>query len=82
MQKIAKYISRSLLLIAGVMFLMVLFTDIPFSPMYIWLFLAPSLIIKEFMDMPAKGKSRIYSMVYIAAIFLVFGMAVLEFIIG
>ncbi|ASF41001.1 hypothetical protein CEH05_18285 [Halobacillus halophilus] len=80
MQKIAKYISRSLLLIAGVMFLVDLFTNIPFSWMFIWLFLAPSLIIKEFVEMPEKGMSRTYSIIYIAAISLMW-VAALELII-
>ncbi|ASF39076.1 hypothetical protein CEH05_08095 [Halobacillus halophilus] len=83
MQKKAKYISRSLLLIAGLLCLMGLFTDSPFSWwMNVWLFLAPAMIIREFIEMPAKGKSRIYSMVCITALSLVFGMAVLDLIIG
>ncbi|SFF57935.1 hypothetical protein SAMN05216353_102133 [Halobacillus alkaliphilus] len=80
MQKIVKYISKSLLLIAGVIFLAGLFTDISFSWMFVWLFLAPSLIIKEFIEMPAKGKSRTYSIVYIASLSLIW-VAALELII-
>lgn len=82
MQKIAKYISDSLFLMAVLLVLLGLFTDIPFSWMYVWLFLAPSLIINESKEMPEKGKTRIYSMVYIAAYSLLFGMAVIELIIG
>ncbi|ASF38952.1 MULTISPECIES: hypothetical protein [Halobacillus] len=83
MQKKAKYISKSLLLIAVLLCLMGLFTDRPFSWwMSVWLFLAPAMIIQEFIEMPTKGKSRIYSMVCIAALSLVFGMAVLDLIIG
>ena len=57
MQKKAKYISGILLLIAGLLCLMGLFTDSPFSWwMNVWLFLAPAMIMQEFIDMPEKEK--------------------------
>lgn len=82
MHKLEKYTSNSLLVIAGLCILVGLFTDISFSWVYVWLFLAPSLIIHEAIQMPSKGKKRIYSIVYISAISLIFGIAVLELIIG
>ncbi|MGP4069413.1 hypothetical protein [Halobacillus sp. B29] len=82
MQKKAKYISKSLALIAVLFCLVGLFTDSPFSWINVWLFLAPAMIIQEFIEMPAKGKSRIYSMVSIVAFSLLFGMAVLDLVIG
>ncbi|SEH78999.1 hypothetical protein SAMN05192559_104131 [Halobacillus karajensis] len=58
MQKVAKYISISLFVIAGLLFLVGLFIDIAFSWLYTMLFLVPSLIIHELLQMPAKGKKK------------------------
>ena len=82
MQRIAKYISHSLFVIAALFFLVGLFTEYPLSWQYIWLFLAPSLIIHEGIHMPEKGRKRIYSFIYISFAFLMFGVAVFELIIG
>jgi hypothetical protein len=80
MQKLAKYISNSLFIIAALFFLVGLFKEYPISWQYIWLFLAPSIIIQESIHMPEKGRKRIYSFIYISFAFLMFGVAVMELI--
>ncbi|MCP3032833.1 hypothetical protein LF817_16020 [Halobacillus sp. A1] len=82
MKKAAKYISNSFLVIAVLLFLVGLFTDFTYAWLYPWLFLAPSLVIQEILQMPAKGKRRIYSFVYISVVSIMFGIAVLELITG
>ncbi|MCP3032473.1 hypothetical protein LF817_14190 [Halobacillus sp. A1] len=82
MQKAAKYISNSLLVIAALLFLGGLLTDITYWWLYPWLFLAPSIVIQEVLQVPAKGKRRIYSFVYISVVSTMFGIAVLELITG
>ncbi|TGB03562.1 hypothetical protein [Halobacillus salinus] len=81
MKKVSKYLSNSLLLISIIMILLVLFIDVPFTWMNIWLFLAPSLVIQEYTQLPPKGKRRVYSFVYISVASVMFGIATLSLFI-
>ncbi|SFK03481.1 hypothetical protein SAMN04487936_106236 [Halobacillus dabanensis] len=80
MKKAAKYITNSVII--ALLIILNLFTDYHFPWLYLWLFLAPAIIIDQAIVMPAKRKKKIGSIFRFSFAFLMLGFAIYELIIG